>query len=768
MSSSKGDRLDFSSPDGDSPSEMQLSNGMTALSTSEPPNERSTLLSSSLSMAGLLKGLRRRWLLASSLGLVCAAACAVAAWYLLPPAKYTAQVLLRVDSVPQTLVFHDIVQGQANFQIFQKNQIALVKRRLVLNAALRKCDEENLGLIHEHDQRGVDGAMDWLERELLVDFTIGPEILRIALSGDRPEELRKIVTAIENAYLKEIVQKDRLARASDLDQMTKLAQQFEDKVRTKRDWLAKISKPLGTNDSVALATIRRLNEEYLKRTEMELLDVRADLRKLESEASGWQADSPNVPANPLRSTVAVPDHTIDEYLRNDLQGKEILARKLKIEAQIRDAQTLLSGADNNPIMKKYKKDLEAAELELAALRKDVQPRLIKQFMEKDNLDRQANQARLQQRVALLKKYESWLQKDVNQLQKKIEDIGKSTVDIESDKADLAQAEETAKKVARQVEALKIEQNAPERISHLEDAYVTHPDELKRKMIAAAIAGGSALGLILLAIGWWEFRRQRVNSVDEVVTGLGMKLMGTVPALPRGRRLRLAGANGLRDVRWQNILTESVDTARTVLLHMARSESLKVVMVTSAMGGEGKTSLSSHLAASLARAGRRTLLLDADLRNPAIHRLFGVSRSPGLCELLRGENDLASTVQPTPAPQLTFIPAGRCDSLALQALAQDSFQSICAQLRTEYDFIVIDSAPVLPVADSLLVAHHVDAVIFSILHDVSHLPKVYAAHQRLEMLGIRMLGAVVSGTQVDTYSPDYQYAGQIEAAEEDTL
>jgi Mrp family chromosome partitioning ATPase len=160
------------------------------------------------------------------------------------------------------------------------------------------------------------------------------------------------------------------------------------------------------------------------------------------------------------------------------------------------------------------------------------------------------------------------------------------------------------------------------------------------------------------------------------------------------------------------------------------------------------------------------LLDADLRNPAIHRLFGVGRFPGLCELLRGDNEIAETIQPTPAPQLSLIPAGRCDNLALQALAQDGFQGICAQLRPAYDFIVIDSAPVLPVADSLLVGQHVDAVIFSILRDVSRLPKVYAAHQRLEMLGIRMLGAVVSGTHVDSYSPDYQYTGPLEGSDEE--
>jgi Mrp family chromosome partitioning ATPase len=101
-------------------------------------------------------------------------------------------------------------------------------------------------------------------------------------------------------------------------------------------------------------------------------------------------------------------------------------------------------------------------------------------------------------------------------------------------------------------------------------------------------------------------------------------------------------------------------------------------------------------------------------------------------------------------------------LALRGLAQDHFRKICEALRAEFDFIVVDSAPVLPVADSLLLGQLVDGVIFSILYDVSRLPKVYAAHQRLEMLGIRMLGAVVSGAKVDDYGPDYQYGTEVHA------
>ena len=104
----------------------------------------------------------------------------------------------------------------------------------------------------------------------------------------------------------------------------------------------------------------------------------------------------------------------------------------------------------------------------------------------------------------------------------------------------------------------------------------------------------------------------------------------------------------------------------------------------------------------------------------------------------------------------MISAGQADVVALQALALEGLPHIFQQLRTQYDFIVVDSCPVLPVADTLLVGQYVDAVIFSLLREVSRLPRVYAAYQRLSVLGVRMLGAVVNGTQDDMYPADYRY------------
>jgi capsular exopolysaccharide synthesis family protein len=266
-------------------------------------------------------------------------------------------------------------------------------------------------------------------------------------------------------------------------------------------------------------------------------------------------------------------------------------------------------------------------------------------------------------------------------------------------------------------------------------------------------GAFAMGL--LGISFWEYRARRISSTDEVVRGLRMRLMGTMPAPLSGRRLANL-KTGEKEDPSRSRMIESIDATRTTLLHVSRAKSLRIVMVTSALKGEGKTTLSGHLGTSLARAGRRTMLIDCDFRRPSVHRLFDIPSGPGVCEVLRGEADLFDVIRPTPAGDLNVIPAGRWDSAAMQALAQDQARPLFDRLAQEYDFVIVDSAPVLQVTDTLLLAQQVDAVIFSILRNVSCMPQVHTAYGRLEGLGVQMLGAVVNGTQVNSYG--YGYSG----------
>jgi Mrp family chromosome partitioning ATPase len=112
-----------------------------------------------------------------------------------------------------------------------------------------------------------------------------------------------------------------------------------------------------------------------------------------------------------------------------------------------------------------------------------------------------------------------------------------------------------------------------------------------------------------------------------------------------------------------------------------------------------------------------------------------------------------------------ISAGQRDSRASQALAGQRMREVLDQLRPNYEFIVVDSAPVLPVADSQLIGQHTDGVVFSIMRDVSRLPQVYAAYERLSVLRIRTLGAVVNGISGGSYGAgDYYYIANSSSAE----
>jgi capsular exopolysaccharide synthesis family protein len=259
------------------------------------------------------------------------------------------------------------------------------------------------------------------------------------------------------------------------------------------------------------------------------------------------------------------------------------------------------------------------------------------------------------------------------------------------------------------------------------------------------------------VAWWECRARRIHTADEISTGLGMRVVGAVPSLAHAAQ-RVVNTGGEDDLHEQHLL-ESIDGIRTVLLRDADVQDTRVVMVTSAASGEGKTTLASHLAGSLARAGRRTLLIDCDLRRPAVHQLFELPLQPGFSEVLLGEVHVAEATMSTSVDGLWMIPAGQWDRDVVQALARDGVQKIFDKLRNEYDFILVDSHPVLAATDSLLIGQQADAVILSLMRDVSQTPKVHAAAQRLATLGIRVFGTVMNGLPEEEIfnKGGYQYA-----------
>ena len=214
----------------------------------------------------------------------------------------------------------------------------------------------------------------------------------------------------------------------------------------------------------------------------------------------------------------------------------------------------------------------------------------------------------------------------------------------------------------------------------------------------------------------EFRNRKLNGPEDMDEGLGIRVVGTLPTLSSRKAL-----DPLHPIVAQ--LTDSIDGVRTILMHDSTSKRRQVVLVTSAATMEGRTTVASQLAASLARAGRRTLLIDGDLRRPALHALFDAPLEDGLCEVLRAEVDVADVIRPTHAEGLWLLTAGYCDVDAIHALATEQMQPVFDKLRTEYDFIIIDGAPVLGMSDALIFGQYSDGAILSVRRDHSQMPKI---------------------------------------------
>ncbi len=204
---------------------------------------------------------------------------------------------------------------------------------------------------------------------------------------------------------------------------------------------------------------------------------------------------------------------------------------------------------------------------------------------------------------------------------------------------------------------------------------------------------------------------------------------------------------------QICLDHSIDGIAAKLCLRRDSHNARVVLVSSATHGEGKSTLSLQLAKRLARTGASTLLVDFDLRKPTMHHVFDMPRGPGLSEFLRGESELGEIVRLTDIDSLSVLTAGSPFADSLGTLSNGVTRSLFQRARDQFEFVVVDGSPILPVVDSLLASQHVDSVVLSIRRDVSTLNRVQSACDQLAQFGVNEVMAVLTGTKEDLYYYD---------------
>jgi polysaccharide biosynthesis transport protein len=680
----------------------------------------------------LLHAFRRNWLLASALGLVCCIITGVLVYFYVPGARYKSTAYLRLSEQMKSTVpgfrTADMV-GTLEFDIFKNTQTQLVKNPFVMADAL-----DNPEVIKFKPENQPD-YVGWLTDKIQVSTPGKAEIMEVSATSSNPPEAAALVNAVVASYLKLFVYKEITERNDRLKKINGIVDKATEELRNERNTLKNLAEQSGASDekgaslrqTIAIDQFNEYQRQYM-RMEFEMQRADAQLKALEAQIQSI-------------NDMDVNAFELDRYGREDPQMRSLVEdlywRKMDNlrTQQITKADAKSQWVKNQSqefamIQKEYNDKVEEMKKGVRALKiADIEKDRLKAKAEKESLERQ------------MADYKDKVAEKQNDAKK----LTSSSVDMKMQLAKIDQLETMLKNLSDERQKLKVEIDTESRIKPLQDSVGVPLSESQRplRILASLLSASLALCLPVGLIVAWDLRGRRISTSAQVSRELGFSVMGSVPVIP-ARAVRRAASPSRRSQNWHLRLTESIDGIAARFHRRATLQNTRVILITSASSGEGKTTLATQLALSFARNGRRTVLVDFDLRRPALDAVFGLPPEPGVCDLLRGEEDSAPLIHPTATDNLSVVTAGRWDRPALAALANGGARVILEKLRAEYDFVVIDSSPILPVADTRFISQHADAVVLSVFRDVSQAPKVQAAGEILEAFGVRTLEVVITG------------------------
>jgi capsular exopolysaccharide synthesis family protein len=653
---------------------------------------------------------RRRWLMAAVVGLALGV---VILHDTLTTPLYQAQATVLIEpDTPQVVNFQDVLnEGLMQDGYFQTQLQMLRSRALALRTAALLTQEKRDGFNRRSAESGADAVLAGLDI-LPVRAT---RMVSIRYKASSPTVAADVTNAHARAYIQQSL--DNRFRASKEATDWLDAQLAEERKRVETS-----EKALQTyreqHDAVSLAAGQNIVVQKLADLNAAVTRAKTDRIEKEAEYREWLAirKAGNLDAIPV-----VMSNPFIQQLKGDL------ARLQREYSEL--SETL---GDRHPTLVAKRTEIDTAEKRLSA---EVDRVIAAQ--------RNAFQASKAQEDSLVSALE----------QQKAEALAQNRRGIE-----YAALEREAESV-RQV-YLNLLQRAKE-TSVAEDLRITNirivdPARVPVQPVSPRPVFDGAVGTVaglLFAVGLvfgLEYLDDRARTPDDVLMRVQVPVLGMVPELKAGRH---AAALLQPDV--PPALVEAVRAMRTNLLSTAHATDRRSIVVTSARQGEGKTFVASSLAIALAQSHQRVLLIDADMRRPAVHRLFGLPLGHGLSSVLGGEASLGDILRPTAIPGLTVLTAGTPSADAPELLGSPRFDQLFDVLEQHFDWLIIDSPPVLSVTDANLVARRSTGVLFVVASGITRSQAACAAINELRSTGATVLGAVL--TRADLQQHPFYFA-----------
>ncbi len=284
-----------------------------------------------------------------------------------------------------------------------------------------------------------------------------------------------------------------------------------------------------------------------------------------------------------------------------------------------------------------------------------------------------------------------------------------------------------------------------------------PQRTRNYQLAVLI--GLALGVALTL--FFEHLDNTVKTPEDVKEQLGLPFLGMVPDVavrspaPANPRVAPVILNNQ-----SSAVAEAYRVLRTNLIFSAVDSRGRALLVTSANPGEGKTTTVANLAASLALNGAKVLAVDGDLRRPALHTHFGVPKTPGLSDLIVGKCQASQAIQTTRLKGLQVLPCGYIPPNPAELLGSASMRLVVEALKSHYDWVLIDTPPVLAMADTPVLCPLVEGVILVVAAEASRRPAIQRAIDQILGIGGKVTGVVLNRVNLERNSYYYgQYYGE---------
>jgi succinoglycan biosynthesis transport protein ExoP len=715
-----------------------------------------------LSFRLMARALTRHWWQALLLWLAASGGLAALAYYKVKP-SYDALARIRVE-IDDNRIFAPNSSAPMNIEQYLENQVQRVTSASVLGSALTEHPELNTLPF-------LAGSLDaeaTIRDALRVGVPLKTSIIQVEMSSSIPSEAASVVNAVVGSYLKLAQTSYDASTQRQIDQFLKARDEQKEEVDRQRKVVEDMQKRIGAASVEAVkdrstASLERYKQwsDQLTAVEIQTIAAKARLDQLRAERSLPATRSPDEEED-MKNAV------IDAFYA-DPRVVALQTEKERAETRLNEIERTTARSPGDP-----------SRLRLANLVKEKKDKIDDYWRSQEPLLRKrlrsapadnSLEVQIKQAEAELTGYtsqEATLRKRLDEVKVENKAAESEALKLAFASRDLQRAEDVYETILKNLNQLKFEARSPVTRISLDDeakaSNVPKTDRRKQAMIAAPLVVGLlVLGLFVML----ELRGGRVADPDELALRVNLPIIGVVPPLPK---VRMGGPSTLPatrgDFRAQRALDEfiqSLDHLRVALC--ARRDpwgrDRHCVLITSACGSEGKTTLAAQLAERCVNAGLMTLLVDADLRNPTLSRMLEAAENPGLINVLRGEaipEDVVTVVGD--AGGFHLLPAGTPRMDPSRLLQGDRLGRLLARARESFDMIIVDAPPVLPVPDALTIGRWTDGAVLAVRYDTSRLPLVERANRKLAHVGVPVIGAVVNGlrTVESSYGGYYAYGG----------